>query len=103
MLVLLRGRANKGLVVRRYLATHAPLQEKDCTSLTPPYRALQEKLALVRNLLNNRPFTLAEKILYSHLADPEKTISGGRLERGETYLLLHPQVCRSFSLHSIRP
>lgn len=94
MSVLLRGRAGKVLVARRYLATHAPLQEKDCTSITPPYHALQEKLALVRKLLNNKPLTLAEKILYSHLADPEETISGGRLKRGETYLLLHPQVCR---------
>lgn len=92
MSTLLRGRASKVLVSRRYLATHAPLKEKDCTSITPPYHALQDKLALVRKLLDNRPLTLAEKILYSHLADPEKTISGGGLKRGETYLLLNPQV-----------
>ena len=92
MSALLRGRAGKVLVARRYLATHAPLKEKDCTSITPPYHALQDKLALVRKLLDNRPLTLAEKILYSHLADPETTISGGGLKRGETYLLLHPQV-----------
>lgn len=92
MSVLLRGRAGKVLVARRYLATHASLREKDCTSITPPYHALQEKLALVRKLMNNRPLTLSEKILYSHLADPEETASGGRLKRGETYLLLHPQV-----------
>lgn len=95
MSVLLRGRASKVLVARRYLATHAPLQEKDCTSITPPYHALQEKLALVRKFLD-RPLTLTEKILYSHLADPEETISGGRLKRGETYLLLHPQVRHYF-------
>jgi homoaconitase len=97
MSVLLRRRVGKVLVARRYLATHAPLKEKDCTSITPPYGALQDKLALVRKLLDNRPLTLAEKILYSHLADPEKTISGGGLKRGETYLLLHPQVCGCFS------
>ena len=96
MSALLRGRTGKVLVARRYLATHAPLKEKDCTSITPPYRALQDKLASVRKFLDNRPLTLAEKILYSHLADPEKTISGGGLKRGETYLLLHPQVCTSF-------
>lgn len=96
MSVLLHRRVSKALVARRYLATHAPLQEKDCTSITPPYHALEEKLALVRKLLGNRPLTLAEKILYSHLANPEKTISSGGLKRGETYLLLHPQVgCRS--------
>lgn len=98
MSVLLRGRVGKTPVVRRYLATHAPLKEKDCTSITPPYGALQDKLALVRKLLDNRPLTLAEKILYSHLADPEKTISGGGLKRGETYLLLHPQVRGYFFL-----
>ncbi|KAF9650664.1 aconitate hydratase [Thelephora ganbajun] len=91
MSILLCGQAGKGLVARRYLATYAPLKEKDCTSITPPYRALQERLALVRKLLDNRPLTLAEKILYSHLADPEKAIGGGGLKRGETYLLLHPQ------------
>lgn len=99
MSVLLRGRAGKVLVARRYLATHAPLQGKDCTSITPPYNALQEKLALVRKLLNNRSLTLAEKILYSHLANPEETIGGGGLKRGETYLLLHPQVRRYFLPH----
>lgn len=98
MSVLLRGRAGKVLVTRRYLATHAPLKEKDCTSITPPYHALQEKLTQVRKLLGNRPLTLAEKILYSHLADPKKTISGGGLKRGETYLLLHPQVRSHFCL-----
>ena len=92
MSVLLRGRAGKVLAMRRCLATHAQLKEKDCASITPPYHALQDKLALVRKLLDNRPLTLAEKILYSHLADPQKTISGGGLKRGETYLLLHPQV-----------
>lgn len=99
MSVLLRGRVGKVLVARRYLATHAPLKEKDCTSITPPYGALQDKLALVRKLLDNRPLTLAEKILYSHLADPAKTISGGGLKRGETYLLLHPQVSDCFLLY----
>ena len=98
MSVLLRSRVGKVSVVRRYLATHAPLKEKDCTSITPPYGALQDKLALVRKLLDNRPLTLAEKILYSHLADPERTISGGGLKRGETYLLLHPQVRSCFFL-----
>lgn len=98
MSTLIRCQAGKVLVTRRYLATHAPLKEKDCTSITPPYHALQEKLALVRKLLDNRPLTLAEKILYSHLADPEKTISGKGLKRGETYLLLHPQVRGCFSM-----
>lgn len=75
----------------RTLATHAPLPEKDCSSITPPYTHLQEKLALVRQILGNRPLTLAEKILYSHITDPERSLADGRLNRGETYLQLSPE------------
>jgi homoaconitase len=77
--------------LRRCLATHASMVQKDCSSITPPYAKLLEKLALVRELLNNRPLTLAEKILYSHLNDPEKNLSGSGKIRGETYLQLSPQ------------
>ncbi|KAF7982015.1 hypothetical protein HWV62_30256 [Athelia sp. TMB] len=77
--------------LRRCLATHAPLQEKNCTSITPPYSALIERLSLVRKLLNGRPLTLAEKILYSHLHDPEKSLAGGGRVRGEAYLQLSPE------------
>jgi homoaconitase len=38
-----------------------------------------------------RPLTLAEKILYSHLHDPEKTLAKGDIIRGESYLLLSPE------------
>ncbi|KAI6133232.1 hypothetical protein EDD16DRAFT_1734858 [Pisolithus croceorrhizus] len=76
--------------VRRCLATHAPV-EKDCTSITPPYGKLLGKLELVRELLNHRPLTLAEKILYSHLIDPEKSLVGREKVRGEAYLQLNPQ------------
>jgi aconitase A len=48
-------------------------------------------LERVREILNNRPLTLAEKILYSHLNDPEKSLSGGGKIRGESYLQLSPQ------------
>ncbi|KAI5991610.1 aconitate hydratase [Pisolithus albus] len=84
----------KGVVVRRAvqrcLATHAPV-EKDCTSITPPYGKLQGKLELVREILNHRPLTLAEKILYSHLVDPVKSLAGRGKVRGEAYLQLNPQ------------
>jgi homoaconitase len=89
---LIRCYGREGLA-RRYLATHAPLREKDCSSITPPYVALQDKLTHVRKLLGNPRLTLAEKILYGHLSHPDKTISSGGLKRGETYLLLNPQVC----------
>ncbi|KAG2062066.1 aconitate hydratase [Suillus hirtellus] len=80
-----------GPTLRRSLATHTPFYEKDCSSITPPYAQLIGKLEHVRELLDNRPLTLAEKILYSHLNDPEKSLSGGGKIRGESYLQLTPQ------------
>ncbi|KAI6045014.1 hypothetical protein EDC04DRAFT_2865497 [Pisolithus marmoratus] len=85
----------KGIVARRALqrclATHAPVVEKDCISITPPYGKLLGKLERVRKVLNHRPLTLAEKILYSHLIDPEKSLAGGGKIRGEAHLQLNPQ------------
>lgn len=75
----------------RSFATHATVvAEKDCTSITPPYPGLIRNLERVRKILN-RPLTLAEKILYSHVIDPEATFSRGGRIRGETYLQLRPQ------------
>ena len=88
---LLRTNSASKFLFRRCLATHAPLPQKDCSSITPPYSALVKKLGQVRKLLNNRPLTLAEKILYSHLNDPEKSLAGGGRVRGEAYLQLSPQ------------
>lgn len=88
---LLRTSPASRYLIRRCLATHAPLPEKNCSSITPPYSALLEKLGLVRKLLNNRPLTLAEKILYSHLHDPEKSLASRGQIRGEAYLQLSPE------------
>lgn len=49
------------------------------------YKTTQEKLAIVRKRLN-RPLTLAEKILFGHLDDPQNQ----ELVRGESFLLLRP-------------
>ncbi|KAG1715646.1 hypothetical protein ID866_1528 [Astraeus odoratus] len=87
----LRKGVISGSAVRRCFATHVPVAEKDCHSITPPYDNLLKKLERVRELLDNRPLTLAEKILYSHLVDPKKSLSGGGKIRGETYLQLNPQ------------
>lgn len=46
---------------------------------------MSENLAIVRKRLN-RPLTYGEKVLYSHLDDPE----GAELERGVSYLKLRP-------------
>lgn len=76
--------------LRRTPASHAPYPEKDCSTITPPYERLIENLGRVRNILGDRPLTLAEKILYSHIEDPERTLAGKREIRGE-YLQLRPQ------------
>ena len=74
----------------RTLATHAEAPQKDCTSITPPYARLVQNLVHVRRQLGNRPLTLAEKILYSHLCNPEQLPRDG-IARGETYLQLRPE------------
>ena len=50
-----------------------------------PHNKLQDKLKVVRKRLN-RPLTLSEKILYSHLDDP----GTAEIERGQSYLKLRP-------------
>ena len=49
------------------------------------HRKMSENLAIVRARLN-KPLTLAEKIIYSHLDDPH----GSELVRGQSYLKLRP-------------
>ncbi|KAI5123604.1 hypothetical protein M0805_003420 [Coniferiporia weirii] len=86
--------AARNLVYRRMgsraLATHTALPEKNCSSITPPYARLVENLGRVRRLLKDRPLTLAEKILFSHIHEPERTLAGKKDVRGE-YLQLRPQ------------
>ncbi|CAA7266630.1 unnamed protein product [Cyclocybe aegerita] len=76
--------------LRRSFATQISQVVKDCSSITPPYAALLQKLDHVRKVLD-RPLTLAEKILYSHIIDPEASLSGGGRIRGEAYLQLQPE------------
>jgi len=76
---------------RRGLATPAQLPVKDCRSITPPYPRLLETLEDVRKVLpKGSKLTLAEKILYSHLRNPEESLGGGSKIRGEKYLKLRP-------------
>ena len=49
------------------------------------YQKTSERLAIVRKRLG-RPLTLAEKVLYGHLDDPNNQ----ELKRGESFLLLRP-------------
>ncbi|KAJ6604391.1 aconitate hydratase [Mycena vulgaris] len=74
----------------RLLATHAPLLEKNCDSITPPYPVLIENLSQVRKHIKHK-LTLAEKILYSHLSEPGKSLANGGKIRGQAYLQLRPE------------
>ncbi|ORY21158.1 putative aconitate hydratase [Naematelia encephala] len=75
----------------RGLATPASLPVKDCTSITPPYPRLLKTLDDVRRVLpRGSKLTLAEKILYAHLRNPEESLGGGGKVRGERYLKLRP-------------
>ncbi|MFP5520748.1 MAG: aconitate hydratase [Bdellovibrionia bacterium] len=53
--------------------------------VTAVYKKTNERLAIIRKRLN-RPLTLAEKILFGHLDDPQNQ----ELERGKSFLLLRP-------------
>ncbi|KAI1797717.1 aconitate hydratase [Ganoderma leucocontextum] len=84
------GRSHSS-VHRRTLVTATSVLERDCTSITPPYSKLLDNLAIVREVIGKRPLTLAEKILYSHIHEPERTLANGGIQRGETYLQLSPE------------
>lgn len=75
--------------IHRSLATAAPPTFHP--SRLPPYTKLLDNLATVRKVLD-RPLTLSEKILYSHLISPQDTLaSAGRDPtkiRGKMYLPL---------------
>ncbi|KAL3090112.1 hypothetical protein niasHS_006564 [Heterodera schachtii] len=69
-------------VLRRSMAV--PMSRYEPNSRLP-YEKLDANLAIIRKRLN-RPLTLAEKIIYSHLDDPQNQ----KLERGVSYLNLRP-------------
>ncbi|KAI4147458.1 MAG: hypothetical protein LQ340_005545, partial [Diploschistes diacapsis] len=82
----------------RYFASEAsstsPTQS-DVTSRTPPYPHILRRLAAVRRILGSeRPLSLAEKILYSHIDNPEDSLlsntQNGKDIRGSANLKLKP-------------
>jgi homoaconitase len=106
MLLRKAYRLAQGSLSSRSLATVAngpklPF-EANCASVTPPYGKLIANLKTVKRILDNEPLTLAEKILYSHLADAEDSLAAGKGNiRGQSYLKLNPdrvamQGARSF-------
>lgn len=68
-----RGMATSGVAMSRF----------DQTQID--YEGMKERLKVVTGRLK-RPLTLAEKILYSHLADP----ANAEIKRGVSYLKLNP-------------
>ncbi|EUC31488.1 hypothetical protein COCCADRAFT_6629 [Bipolaris zeicola 26-R-13] len=95
---LLSSLRQSALQSRRYLATTHDLPKArnvDIASRTPPYAKLLSRLEEVRRVLgSSRQLTLAEKILYSHLENPEESLlsntNGGRDIRGQANLKLKP-------------
>ncbi|KAI8469054.1 MAG: mitochondrial aconitate hydratase [Monoraphidium minutum] len=68
------------------MASDVPMSKFEAEeSLNERYAAMEKRLAVIRKRLN-RPLTLAEKVVYGHLDDPE----GQELERGVSYLKLRP-------------
>lgn len=87
----LRATTSTAGASRRTFATPSSLPVKDCTTITPPYPRLLKTLDDVRRVLpKGSKLTLAEKILYSHLRNPEESLGGGGKVRGERYLKLRP-------------
>lgn len=73
----------------RRLATSAPRDDPLTAARTPPYPMLLRNLKTVRAILGpDRPLTLAEKILYTHLDDAASTLGGGGPIRGVVPLKL---------------
>jgi aconitate hydratase len=67
-----------------YKASNVPMSKFE-PNTNLPYEKLTTKLEVVRNRLN-RPLTLSEKVLYSHIYEPEKQ----EIIRGQSYLKLNP-------------
>ena len=67
-----------------FAAQKVAMSRFDTTSYLP-HSSLNDKLDVVKNRLK-RPMTLSEKILFSHLDEPEKA----EIVRGQSYLRLRP-------------
>jgi homoaconitase len=82
-------------VSRRHLATEASTSAADISLRMPPYPKILHKFGQVRRVLGaSRALTLAEKILYSHLDNPEESLlsdtQNGTNIRGNANLKLKP-------------
>lgn len=94
-----RNYARTASVFRRSLATLSDIASsfnipEEYKARTPPYAKLIENLQTVKRIINDKPLTLAEKILYSHLVNPEESLGSHNVDladiRGQQYLKLTP-------------
>ncbi|PWN28242.1 putative mitochondrial aconitate hydratase [Jaminaea rosea] len=85
---LAAGNGSAARALRRSLATAAPPTFHP--TRLPPYQSLCANLDTVRKVTDNAPLSLAEKILFSHLRNPEEVLAGKRGVdlRGKEYLPL---------------
>lgn len=86
-------RGARGLHASVRVGMAAPVSERPVhPSRMPRYAELLAQLEAVRPLVNGRPLTLSEKILYSHLLDPAADLDGAGSDaskvRGARYLKL---------------
>ncbi|KAI1499902.1 aconitase family-domain-containing protein [Biscogniauxia marginata] len=89
-----RGTSLRGLINRGTRSFATPTFDNSNPRI-PPYLKLAKNYAKVKEVLGKgSALTLAEKILYSHLADPEDSLltntNGGRDVRGSANLKLKP-------------
>jgi aconitate hydratase len=80
----------RSILAHRWLSSTTTLPQKVAMSRFDTdkyihYEKMSENLTIVRDRLQ-RPLTLSEKVVYSHLGDPKNQ----EIERGESYLLLRP-------------
>ncbi|KIW52809.1 aconitate hydratase, mitochondrial [Exophiala xenobiotica] len=80
---------------RRAYAVHAPSQPHPRRkAAVPPYQKILKRFEDVRRILGSRKLTLAEKILYAHLDNPEESLltntDNGKNIRGNANLKLKP-------------
>jgi aconitate hydratase len=83
------ARLCKTLVIRQYATAGASPKQTPISNLETnrflPYPKLQDALRILRRRID-RPLTLSEKLLYTHLRNPLEQ----ELDRGKSFLLLDP-------------
>ena len=88
------GFYRRHVLARCYATESIHPRARDVTSRIPPYQKILRRFEDVRRILGSRPLTLAEKILYAHLADIEESLltntDDGKSIRGNANLKLKP-------------